>query len=51
MKKIIAIAAAAIGLSMLSMAPAGAAGQVCYDVNVAAAGSTVLAQAGCQDLP
>ena len=51
MKKLIAVLAAAIGLSVVGMAPAGAAGQVCYDVNVAAAGSTVVAQAGCQDLP
>ena len=50
MKKAIAVAAAAIGLSLMSMAPSSAS-EVCYDVNVAAAGTTVLAQAGCQDLP
>ncbi len=30
---------------------AGAAGQVCYDVQINAQGSSVLSQTGCQDLP
>jgi hypothetical protein len=30
---------------------ASAAGQVCYDVDVSAAGTPVLQQSGCQDLP
>jgi hypothetical protein len=30
---------------------AGAAGQLCYDIQVNAAGSEVVNQAGCQDLP
>ncbi|HEX2086688.1 MAG TPA: hypothetical protein VHF89_13495 [Solirubrobacteraceae bacterium] len=35
----------------LFAAPAGAAGQVCYDVQVNAGGQSVVSQAGCQDLP
>ena len=41
-------ALAAIG----ALAPsAGAAGQVCYDIQVNAAGQSVISQTGCQDLP
>jgi hypothetical protein len=50
-KKLIALAAAALGLSLFSMAPAHAAGQLCYDVNISVAGQAPIAQAGCQDLP
>jgi hypothetical protein len=41
-------ALSAIGLFAPS---AGAAGQLCYDVQVNAAGQSVINQAGCQDLP
>ncbi|MEN3273774.1 MAG: hypothetical protein V7636_2535 [Actinomycetota bacterium] len=51
MKKLLALAAAALGLSLFAMAPAHAAGQLCYDVNVNVAGQAPIAQAGCQDLP
>jgi hypothetical protein len=32
-------------------APASAAGQFCYDIQVNAAGTEVVNQAGCQELP
>ena len=51
LKKLLALAAAALGLSLFAMAPAHAAGQLCYDVNVNVAGQAPIAQAGCQDLP
>ena len=51
LKKLLALAAAALGLSLFSMAPAHAAGQLCYDVNVNVAGQAPIAQAGCQDRP
>jgi hypothetical protein len=38
----------AVGLFASS---ASAAGQLCYDVQVNAAGQSVISQAGCQDLP
>jgi hypothetical protein len=41
-------ALAAVG----ALAPtAGAAGQFCYDVQVNAAGQSLVSQTGCQDLP
>ena len=51
LKKLLALAAATLGLSLFSLAPAHAAGQLCYDVNVNVAGQAPIAQAGCQDLP
>ena len=51
LKKLLALAAAALGMSLFSIAPAHAAGQLCYDVNVNVAGQAPIAQAGCQDLP
>ncbi|HEX8205583.1 MAG TPA: hypothetical protein VF587_05945 [Solirubrobacteraceae bacterium] len=41
-------ALSAIGLFAPS---AGAAGQLCYDLQVNAAGQSVVSQTGCQDLP
>ena len=41
-------ALSAIGLFAPS---AGAAGQICYDIQVNAAGQSVVSQTGCQDLP
>ncbi|HEV2812812.1 MAG TPA: hypothetical protein VGW10_06115 [Solirubrobacteraceae bacterium] len=40
-------------LSALGMfaSTAGAAGTLCYDVQVNAAGQSVISQAGCQELP
>jgi hypothetical protein len=51
LKKLVALLAGIIGLSIVSIAPASAAGQLCYDVNVNVAGQAPIAQAGCQDLP
>jgi hypothetical protein len=51
MKKLIAAVIAASGLTFLVAAPASAAGQLCYDVNISIAGQAPIAQAGCQDLP
>lgn len=51
MKKLIVAAAAVAGLSFLATAPAGAAGQLCYDVNVQIADQAPIAQAGCVDTP
>ena len=51
MKKLLAAAIAVAGLGLLASAPANAAGQLCYDVNVNIAGQAPIAQAGCQDLP
>ena len=51
MKKLLIIAATIAGVSLATVAPAGAAGQLCYDVNVSIAGQAPIAQAGCQDLP
>lgn len=51
MKKLLAAVVAVAGLGLLANAPANAAGQLCYDVNVSVAGQAPIAQAGCQDLP
>ena len=51
MKKLLVLAAATLGVSLFSIAPAHAAGQLCYDINVNVAGQAPIAQAGCQDLP
>lgn len=51
MKKLLAAVVATAGLGLLASAPANAAGQLCYDVNVNIAGQAPIAQAGCQDLP
>ena len=51
MKKLIAVVAAAAGLAILAIAPANAAGQLCYDINVQVADQPPIAQAGCQDVP
>jgi hypothetical protein len=51
LKKLLVLAAAAAGLTFAAMAPASAAGQLCYDVNVNVAGQAPIAQSGCQDLP
>ena len=50
-KKLLVLAAAVVGVSIASVAPAGAAGQLCYDVNVEIAGQAPVTQSGCQDLP
>jgi hypothetical protein len=49
-KKLLAAAVAAAGLGLLASAPANAAGQLCYDVNVDVNGQAVV-QADCVDLP
>lgn len=52
MKKLLAVAFAVGGLGLLgSTVPANAAGQLCYDVNVAVADQAPIAQSGCQDIP
>lgn len=51
MKKLLAALVGVAGLGLLASAPANAAGQLCYDVNVNIAGQAPIAQAGCQDLP
>ena len=51
MKKLIALAAAAAAAVLFSAAPASAAGQFCYDVQVNANGQSVVAETGCQALP
>jgi len=50
-KKLLLLAAATLGFSLFGIAPAHAAGQLCYDVNINVAGQAPIAQAGCQDLP
>lgn len=45
-----------VGLSVCALAgifsaPAGAAGQVCYEVQVTAQGSSVVSEAACHQLP
>ena len=42
---------AALSALGLFASTAGAAGQVCYDVQVNAGGQSLVSQAGCQDLP
>ncbi|HEX4906606.1 MAG TPA: hypothetical protein VFU93_14200 [Acidimicrobiales bacterium] len=51
MKKLLAAVVAAAALGLLASAPANAAGQLCYEVDVNVAGQAPVAQAGCQDLP
>jgi hypothetical protein len=51
LKKLLVLAAAAAGLTFAAMAPASAAGRLCYDVNVNVAGQAPIAQTGCQDVP
>jgi type 1 fimbria pilin len=49
-KKLIALAAAAGGLSLLAFAPSATASEVCYDVDININGTPVV-QSGCQDIP
>ena len=51
MKKLILVLSLAAGALVAGSAPAGAAGSFCYDVNVTAAGQSLVAQTGCQELP
>jgi len=51
MKKLLAILALSGGALFTFASPASAAGELCYDVNIAIAGQAPIAQAGCQPLP
>lgn len=51
MKKLFAVLAIAAGALFLGSAPASAAGELCYDVNVTIADQAPITQAGCQQLP
>ncbi len=50
LKKVLAVAAVAGALTVAAAAPAAAAGQFCYDVQVNANGSSVVSQQGCQPI-
>ena len=51
-KRLLALTISALSMLGLLAAPGAlAAGQFCYDVQVNANGSSVVSQAGCQDLP
>ena len=50
-KRFALLTVAAMSALGLFASSAGAAGQLCYDVQVNAAGQTVISQAGCQELP
>lgn len=50
MKKLLIAAAAVAGFTFLAAAPAGAAGQLCYDVSITVQDQAVV-QADCVDLP
>jgi hypothetical protein len=50
-KRFALLTVGALGAIGLFAPSAGAAGQVCYDVQVNAAGQSVISQTGCQDLP
>jgi type 1 fimbria pilin len=47
MKRVLAVAATALFGAALFAAPASAAGQLCYDVNVVVNGQAVVAQTAC----
>lgn len=51
MKKLLIVAGFVAALLFGSTAGASAAGQLCYDVQVNAQGSSVVSEAGCQTLP
>ncbi len=50
-KRLALLTISALSAMGLFASTAGAAGQFCYDVQVNAAGQSVVSQAGCQDLP
>ena len=51
-KRIAVLTVAAFSLLGLAAAPgAMAAGEVCYDVQIGAGGTSLVSQAGCQALP
>jgi hypothetical protein len=50
-KRLALLTISALSAMGLFASTAGAAGQLCYDVQVNAAGQSVVSQAGCQDLP
>ena len=51
MKKLLAVLALAVGAIVVTGAPASAAGQLCYDVNINVSGQAPITQTGCQALP
>ena len=51
MKKLLVVAGFVAALLFGATSSASAAGQLCYDVQVNAQGSSVVSQTGCQDLP
>ncbi len=50
-KRLALLTVSAFSALGLFASSASAAGQLCYDVQVNAAGQSVISQAGCQDLP
>jgi hypothetical protein len=50
-KRLALLTITALSALGLFASTAGAAGSFCYDVQVNAAGQSVLSQVGCQDLP
>ena len=50
-KRLALLSITALSALGLFASTAGAAGTLCYDVQVNAAGTPVVSQAGCQDLP
>jgi type 1 fimbria pilin len=50
-KKLLAVLALAGGTLLVTSAPASAAGQFCYDVNINVSGQAPITQTGCQALP
>ena len=50
-KRLALLTIAALSALGLFASTAGAAGQLCYDIQVNAAGTEVVNQAGCQELP
>lgn len=51
MKKLLVVVGLALAAVLGAASPSSAAGQVCYDVNITAQGSPVVAEAACQPLP
>ena len=50
MKRTIAVLVATVAGSIAMLAAPASAGEFCYDVNVNVAGTSVLAQQGCQPI-